>query len=151
MSFYDETLRARREDDMDDEYGEVGGYGGGSTEEDYEEEEEESIGAEGGGEAGESMGREPSAPTSAPAPKRGGQVLGTLGQGGGVEHGPAVDEGPAAGGEELVERGLARRAVGVQPGRHQSGRHRTPIRTAGRSSRVTRWPEWHGNITLANA
>ena len=46
MSFYDETLKARHEDDMDDDYGEIGGYGSGSTEEDYEEEEEESIGAE---------------------------------------------------------------------------------------------------------
>ena len=48
MSFYDETLKARHEDDMDDEYGEAGGYGSSSTEEDYDEEEEESIGAENG-------------------------------------------------------------------------------------------------------
>jgi hypothetical protein len=31
MSFYDETLKARHEDD-DDEYGETGGYGSSSTE-----------------------------------------------------------------------------------------------------------------------
>ena len=43
MSFYDETLKARHEDDMDDEYGEAGGYGSGSTEEDYEEEEENPL------------------------------------------------------------------------------------------------------------
>ena len=27
MSFYDETLKARHEDDMDDDYGDIGGYG----------------------------------------------------------------------------------------------------------------------------
>jgi hypothetical protein len=43
MSFHDETLKARHEDDMDDDYGEIGGFGGNSVEEDYDEEEEESI------------------------------------------------------------------------------------------------------------
>ena len=51
MSFHDETLKARHEDDMDDDY-EVGSFGGNSVEEDYDEEEEESIGAESSGGAG---------------------------------------------------------------------------------------------------
>jgi len=38
MSFYDEILTARHEED-DEEYGDVGGYNSGSVEEDYEEEE----------------------------------------------------------------------------------------------------------------
>ena len=77
MSFYDETLKARHEDDMDDDYGEIGGYGSSSTEEDYEEEEEESIGAEsGGGSAEESMGGEAPAPmpSCASPPKRFDQI-----------------------------------------------------------------------------
>jgi len=51
MSFHDEALYARHEDDMDDDYGDIGSYSGGAVEEDYDEEEEEAIGAEthGGG------------------------------------------------------------------------------------------------------
>ena len=89
MSFYDETLKARHEDDMDEEYGDVGGYGSGSTEEDYDEEEEESIGAEGGGgnSSEEPVGGEDSAPVSAPAPKRSG------GGGGGKKAGSKKETG----------------------------------------------------------
>ena len=58
MSFYDETLKARHEDDMDDDDSETGGYGGSSTEEDYDEEEEESIGAESDGGARHKAGAE---------------------------------------------------------------------------------------------
>ena len=46
MSFYDETLYARHEDDMDDDYGDIGNFSSGATEEEYDEEEEEAIGAE---------------------------------------------------------------------------------------------------------
>jgi len=68
MSFYDETLKARHEDDMDDDYSDVGSFGSSSMEEDYEEEEEESIGAESAGNTAMGGG-ETSAP-SKPAPAR---------------------------------------------------------------------------------
>ena len=68
MSFHDETLKARHEDDMDDDYGEIGSMGGNSMEEDYDEEEEESIGAESSG--GTVAASEGSSASTQPAPSR---------------------------------------------------------------------------------